>query len=200
MDKESDFLDKLYSEKFDKFEDQAFDNDWIKLSSKLGKSNFLKFSFVTFNVFYLAVILTFAATSTYMSVSNIIKTKKIQNLEKKIEELQQKQDTTEAFALTNDSIIIENTGQEAEVKNEINLLKNENKKELKQNRDEEKADKSIAKSQIGTAKDSVFIKPDSSSVNRIVPVKINKVKKTIFIKQNKVLVKDTVVIKKKERK
>jgi hypothetical protein len=194
MNKENDYIDKLYSEKFDNFEDQTSDSDWISLNSKLSKSNFLRFSFVTFNIFYLAVLLMFAGTSTYLGVSNIIYTKEIQKLEEKIKVLQQQSDTTESLTLTTDSITIENKVQKTEIKRENSLLNN---KEIQASNIEYKSNTSIDKALINTSKDSVYLKPDSISVSKTIPVKINKVKKTIFVKQDKVIVKDTVVIKKK---
>jgi len=195
MDSEKDYIDKLYSEKFEKFEFHSSGDDWSKLNGKLGKSNFLKFSFATFNIFFLGALLAFAGTATFLGVTNIKKSEKIEELEKKVEIFQEKENKSIPSLV--DSIIIENQDNRTEISDEIKALNAANKNEVLQKLSETK-EKTIAP-EIVIKKDSVHAKTDSATHIKSEPPKINKVKKTIFIKKDKVVLKDTVVIKKKEK-
>jgi hypothetical protein len=189
MENENDYLDKLYSTKFEKFEVQSSDDDWNKLNSKLGKSNFLKFSFASFNVFYLAAFLSFAGTASYFGVNNAIQSKKIDSLEKKIDVLKKKVENQEENLVLTDSAKIKKIENET-----IILLQN---KQIQPTSFDKKVNILTNKPEITLKKDSVFQKIDSSVINKPQIQKINKVKKTVFVKKDTVFVKDTIRIKKK---
>jgi hypothetical protein len=190
------YIDKLFSEKFEKFESQTLEEDWNKLNSKLSKSNFLKFSVATFNVFYLAVFLSFAGTATYFGVNNAIKSNKIKTLENKVEVLQKQVNKNEIPNLNIDSIVTEKKDDKPELNNN-KALNIKAKNEVPQNISNDKVNVMTNLPQLSLKKDSVSIKPDSSLVNKPNTQKITRVKKTIVIKKDKVLLKDTVRIKKK---
>ena len=192
MDSEKDFLDKLYSDKFEKFEFQSSGDDWANLNSKLGKSNFLKFSFATFNIFILGAVIAFAGSATYLGVNHILQNKKIETLEKKVEVLQKQINNSETNATFIDSASLKNQKNTVitEIKTEITK-----KDERKQNVEDEK--KTLQETNI--KKDSIIINPDTSSIIKTDPQKIKKIKKTVFIKQDKVIVADTVWVKKKKK-
>jgi hypothetical protein len=87
MDQELN-IEKLFSKKFEHFEVKTSEEDWLTLNSKLKRSNFLKFSIVTFNVYYLLALLTFAGTATYSGFNNHKLTKKVNQLEQTIKTYQ----------------------------------------------------------------------------------------------------------------
>lgn len=220
MDKENNYIDKLYSEKFElysekfeKFEFQTSNEDWDKLNSKLSKSNFFKFSFATFNMYFLIGFISFAATASYLGVTNIKLSKKNEILKNKIEVLIEQQNENEAFPVIADSVAIENFEDEQEVDIEQEAEDNIGTIEVPENNKDNKV--KVILPQLSSKNDSVYAKPDSSSVmlsseknstivkpdssSVIVPKtqKVKRVKKTIYIKKDKVIITDTVVIKRK---
>ena|ERR1035437_3382622 len=90
MDQEYN-IEKLFSKKFEHFEVTTSDEDWRKLNSKLRRNNFLKFSLVTFNVYYLLALITFAGTATYSGLTNHKLSKKVDQLEKTIKTYKKKE-------------------------------------------------------------------------------------------------------------
>ncbi len=191
MESEKDYIDKLYSEKFEKFEFQTSGDDWNAMNSKLGKSNFLKFSFATFNVFFLGALMAFAGTATYLGVTAINQSKKIEQLENKIEVLKVKENNNETSPLIIDSTIIEKQKEKQKPNNEINVS-NFVKKEIPFKNIE-------VPPQLNSKKDSIYVTPDSTAVIKTETQKIKIVKKTTFIKKDKVILTDTIIIKKKEK-
>jgi hypothetical protein len=192
MDNEKDYLDKLYSEKFEKFEFQSTGDDWNQMNSKLGKSNFLKFSFATFNIFILGALIAFAGSATYFGVNHIIQSNKIESLEKKIEVLQDQVNKNEPKSIIIDSASIEKNEKKQEFIDASKGKKGESIDNIKENKNEK-----IVLTEANTKKDSIIVKPDS--IFKAEAQKIKKVKKTVFIKKDKVLVTDTVRIKKKDK-
>jgi hypothetical protein len=196
MENENDYIDKLYSGKFEKFEVQSSDDDWTRLNSKLGKSNFLKFSFASFNVFYLAAFLSFAGTASYLGVHSAIQSSKIDSLEKKIEVLIKKVEKQEELLILTDSanteeveINIDENKTNIPVQNvEIQKTPTDNKDNILKNTPE-----------ISIKTDSVAQKTDSSVINKSPKQKISKVKKTVFVKKDRVLITDTVRIKQNQK-
>jgi hypothetical protein len=71
MDTHKNDIEKLFSTKFERFEIQPSEKEWLNLSSKLSRMNFWKFSSASFNIYYLVVIIALAGTVVWLSVSNI---------------------------------------------------------------------------------------------------------------------------------
>jgi len=190
MDNRKDYIDKLYSEKLGKFESKISTDDWSKLSPKLAKSNFLKFSFVTFNAYFLTAIVSFATAATYLGVNNIKQSKIIERLEDKIEVLQEQQIKNNIEPLLLDTFAIE----EPEV-DDIEVVETKPIKKIEEKI--EQLPKQLKGDSINTKKDSLVVaKPDTS---RIKPKKvIRRIKKKVFVKQDKVVIKDTVKVMKRE--
>ncbi len=182
MDNKKDYIDKLYSDKLGKFESDVSNNDWSQLSTKLGKTNFLKFSFATFNIFFVGIIVSFAAAGIYLGVTNIRLSNKIEILEDKIEVQQDQKKKNDIKPLLQDTSYIEESliyEQEKETDVEITNIK--------------PIEKNIEK------KDSLTLpKHNTSSVK---PKKvIRRIKKQVIIKQKDVIIKDTVTMRKKRIK
>lgn len=217
MDNEKDYIDNLYSDKFKNFEFQSSSEDWDLLNSKLSKSNFFKFSFATFNMYFLVGFISFAATASYLGVTNIKLSKKNEILENKIEVLIEQKKQNEVYPILIDSLELENfedepdidIGQETE-DNFENVEVPENKKDklikptiilpqINSKNDSVYTKPDSLAIKLSSNKDSAFVKPDSSAV--IVPKiqKVKRVKKTIYIKKKNVIITDTVVIKKKSK-
>ncbi len=195
MDNEMNNIDKLYAKKFSKFESQISAEDWTKLSTKLSKTNFLKFSFTTFNAYFLSAIVTFAAAATYFGVTNINLSNKNKKLEEKIEILQEKQIKNDIEPLLIDTFDIEGPQHEEqfEVDND-NIIATKPIETTTANK--EFLEKQQEKDSINTKIDTTSIlEPDTQSIPQ---KKIIRVKKMVYVKQNKVIVKDTVTVKKKE--
>jgi hypothetical protein len=195
MDSDKDYIENLYSEKFRKFEIQNSEDEWNMLSSKLGKSNFLKFSFATFNVYFLFIILSFATVTGYLGVTNFTKSNKIETLQHKIDLMQNQENKNETNSIIADSV--ENEQEISSKNNKINIQNNFQKKPENQKNKDDKKSVVLNMSDLSSPKDTVYTKPDSSSYLKPEPLKINRVKKTIYIKKDKVIVTDTVIIKKK---
>ena len=221
MENKKNYIENLYSEKLGKFEYQTNNADWEALSAKLSKTNFMKFSFATFNVFYLGALLAFAGSSAYLGIANYTLSSKIQLLESKIEILSK----NEEFLKRN--ISIPNTFENQNVTLENNKAIN-NKKTTKIANNEivnKNAKTNSPQNKISTSQPSLHTKLantneavntipqqasvkgeitnntiDSLSTTNYEPQKIKRVLKTIFVKQNNVVLKDTVVIKKKLKK
>jgi hypothetical protein len=196
MDNEFDYIDKLYSEKFDKFEDQTSGSEWDRLDSQLGKSNFLKYGFATFNVFYLAAFLTFAGTATFLGVKSIKQSTEIRKLEHKVEVLQKQVNQNETYPVLADSAATKSQEEKPENKIETKPVEKKETSIAIQNINNSKENLSSNKPTLNLKKDSVYTKLDTSSTIKKEPVKINRVKKTVYIKKDNVIVKDTVRIKK----
>jgi hypothetical protein len=185
MDQELN-IEKLFSKKFEHFEVTTSEEDWLKLNSKLKRNNFLKFSLVTFNVYYLLALITFAVTATFSGLNNHKLTKKVDQLEKTIKTYQKKE-----FILPPDS-----------VKNGVIFMEPDQKKKI-QNKTPLKAEPNPAKS--ATMKmlqplNHMAINDSSLKINDN-PIQIDtlyvrktKVVKNIVVKKNSVVVKDTMVI------
>jgi hypothetical protein len=197
MEYDEDYIDKLYSDKFSKRESNISTDDWDKLSAKLGKTNFLKFSFTTFNAYFLSAIISFAAAATYMGVSNVSLSKKIEKLENKIEVLQEQQKINELEPLLPDTTAT----KEPKINELDETLPDEVVVETKpfnkvKNKTEIVPEKAKVDS-IKTKKGSLVTeKPDTAVVK---PKKvIKRIKKKVFVKKDKVIIKDTIKIRKHE--
>ncbi len=186
-------IEKLFSKKFEKFEIKSSEEEWSRLSSKLSRSNFLKFSFVTFNVYYLLALLTFAGTATFTGYKNLRLTKEVKQLEQTIETYQ-KEKPTQVLSVPLDSdrinpqIIKANKSGDAKtaVGNNPGLQgKNVNIEGVKP------SNVVLAVKDTSRKIDSKPVQVDTTNSK-----KIKRVKKTIAIKKDKVVVKDTVVITK----
>ena len=189
---EPDFnIEKLFSKKFEHFEVTASEEDWLQLNSKLWRSNFLKFSTLTFNIYYLLALITFAGTATYSGFNNHHLTKKVDQLEKTIKTYQRKNVTFPVDSVKSSEIFIE-----------------PNPKKDVSNRTPIKAEPTVAK--VATVKmlqpvDRPAINDSALKINDN-PIQIDshlvrktKVVKSIIVKKNSVVVKDTMIITKQRK-
>jgi hypothetical protein len=221
MENGKNYIENLYSNTFGNYEDNPSNDEWDALNSKLSRLNFLKFSFTTFNVFYLFVILLFASTTAYLGMNNYILISKNKALEIQIIKLnhsnnrnnipintattkQDINDNNNAFTLTSNKAKNNNQGttksKQVENNNNGSKINSLQKKEINGNDALESTviGNEVTKSNsivAGTVTESG--KADSTKVEIVAPQKIKKVRKTVFIKQAQVVVKDTIVIKKK---
>lgn len=204
MENEKNYIENLYSDKFKKFEIKTSEEEWDSLNSKLIKTNFFKFSFVTFNIFYLMAFLAFAGSTAYFGISNVLLTKKVKFLENV---LSHKQNTENNDFIVNDSILSEKTVMNAKAAvlnikkiqqkstQKITDIKNISSKEPKIS--EPANDIDTVKSIIQALNDTTVIVKSESVAKPLSEIqKVTKVKKTVLIKKDTVFVKDTVVIKK----
>jgi len=190
MNQEID-IEKLFSAKFDHFEVKSSEEDWLKLSSKLSVSNFLKFSLITFNIYFIFGLLTIAGVATYSGLKYYRLTKKVHQLERTIEDFQKLEPAqTAPFVAPIDT-------------NQANVTKTNNSSEKRTIRAEVQG-KNVKTKEIVTNANPVPIIRDTAQVINALPLqsdttnknKIKKVKKTVTIKKDKVVIKDTVVITK----
>jgi len=203
MGSEQNYIDKLYSDKFGGFEMQSSAEDWAALSTKLGKANFLKFSFATFNAYYLTVIIVLTITAIFFVATNLNLNNKIEDLENQIEELNQPEIINLEQAPIIDSNLVE-----PDVKEVATIDKNALKREIKKNQQEdvnvsenqelkpERNKSSIEKDTTSVIKPIVVEKSDSIAA-KAPTKKIKRIKKTVFVKKEPVIVNDTVTINKK---
>jgi len=200
MHNENDFIDKLYSEKLGDNKFQTTSEEWDLLNAKLSKSNFLKFSFTSFNIIYLAVLVSFAGTALFFGVGYHFQSKKIQNLEQTITILNDKKNDSLIQTINEDTVSANNTDRENEIvkTNEPVLI---GKKTKNQARNQIiSANDSIVKLTLSAKTDtSQAAKVDTTTLLRPEPPKIKRIKKTVFVKQDNVVIKDTVVINKKSK-
>jgi hypothetical protein len=227
MYNDDDYIENLYSTKFDDFNSQTSKEEWNKLDIKLSRANFLKFSFTSFNVFYLAVFMSFAGMASYFGVTSYLQSKKIEALENDIA-LLRKQGNEIAIALkSRDTLYFVNKQNKTEIKNEStskNMEKTSNRNdaiytEIKQNNTgiknggkpvdiSKKVEMSLKSENTNKNVSTTFspqtIKPDSlcKKVDSIIALKpeaqkVKRVKKTVYLKQDNIVIKDTLVIKKK---
>lgn len=196
MHNEKNYIEKLYAQKFGHYEPQTSEDDWNKLNSKLSRSRFLKFSFTTFNIFYLTVLFAFASTVSYLGVENHQLNRKVQLLEENIETIHNQERQTPQ--LLSDTLSVEKQEVLQEPKNTTNVPAS--KPTEPQNIEYTSPRVStILQNQVSKA-DSVSVKLDTASTIKSEPPRIKRVKKTIFVKQDKIIVKDTFVITKKVKK
>lgn len=196
MYNEKDYLEKLYAAKLGNYEPQTSEDDWIKLNSKLSRSRFLKFSFTTFNIFYLAVLFAFAGAVTYMGIENRNLNRKVQLLKENIETIHKQAPQTPPFFSDTLSVIKQEILQEAK-----NTTTPPVSKPTEPQKIEYTSPQVSTTLQIHVSKaDSVSVKLDTASAIKSEPQRIKRVKKTIFVKQDKIIVKDTFVITKKVKK
>jgi hypothetical protein len=190
MNQEID-IEKLFSAKFDHFEVKSSEEDWLKLSSKLSVSNFLKFSLITFNIYFLFGLLTIAGVATYSGLKYYRLIKKVHQLEQTIEDFKKLEPIQNApFVAPIDT-------------NQASVTKTNNSTEERTIRAEVQG-KNAKTEEIVTNANPVQIIRDTAQVINALPLqsdttnknKIKKVKKTVTIKKDKVVIKDTVVITK----
>lgn len=203
MHNEKDNIGELFSKKFEKFEVKSSDQEWLELSSKLSKSNFLKFSFITFNVYYLMALVAFAGTATFTGIRNIQLSQKVQNLEQTVKSYQKQEEVTSSPAQYSDSVMSQPATSMEEIKpsKTINAKIENRKKEepaIKEKSDEvEKNNNQPLPNSPAEVKDNSVKSAVMTSVDTTNKPRFRKVKKTLVVKPNPVVVKDTVVITKR---
>jgi len=187
MDQELN-IEQLFSKKFEHFEVKASEEDWIKLNSKLSRSNFLKFSIVTFNIYWLLALLAFAGTAIYSGVYNHKMTKKVKQLEQTIQTYQKDMDGENTVAPVGpekkEAILIERPHQTNNQKTPALHASPSNlvKAPIQMLQPSSRVDSSININEEP-------LQTDSSSYHRK-----TKVVKNIVVKKSSVIVKDTMVI------
>jgi hypothetical protein len=191
-------IEKLFSKKFEKFEIKSSDEEWTRLSSKLSMSNFLRFSFATFNVYYLLALICFAGTAAITCINNYNLTKKIEHLEQSIETYQKRDSIRNLPTVPIDSAhlyedAIKNT---PEHKKEINTDLS-----IKNTPESAKKDENLNQpsNMLETIQDTTKKKEIKPTQSDSVSHKMKKVKKTVTIKKESVVVKDTIVITKQNK-
>jgi len=152
---------------------------WSSIEKKVIRSNFFKYSFTTFNVYSLAVIIGLASTVGCLTYSTISKNIELKAKEKIIRQYQQDEMDEKAKSVGVDSII-----------SLSDTLVRDCKIEAKQNQPlGNKVEKNKMDNEPKPAK-KVEVQPDTIT-NVIVNKKV--VKKQIFIKRTKLL-RDSIVI------
>lgn len=71
MSTQKDDIEQLFSAKFEKFEIQSSEEEWNRLSAKLRWSNFLKFNITSFNIYYLAALITLTGILVWVSILHV---------------------------------------------------------------------------------------------------------------------------------
>jgi hypothetical protein len=199
MSSRNDDIDKLFSKKFEKFEVKPSEGEWLELSPKLSRFNFLRFSFVTFNIYYLTVIVLFAGTATFTSVRNIQLSQKVDHLEQSLK-IYQKNEETKKISVPSPEVedvskpvsskthefAVKKSKPSKNVESSLPSTYSESENPEKHNTQKEIKDTA----QIST---QIFNRPDT-----LAKIKVKKIKKTFVIKPRVVIVKkDTVVITKR---
>ena len=202
MHNEKDNIENLFSKKFEKFEVKSSDQEWLELSSKLSKTNFLKFSFITFNVYYLMVLVTFAGTATFTGIRNMQLSNKVEKLEQAVQSYQIKEQTNSSPATYSDSIKSLPTAIEenkpAKNLNTIIETKKKDEPEIKVKAKEEEKTVSPPPVNLPMEVKDNSLKPEvPSSVDSASKPKFRMVKKTLVVKPKPIVLKDTVVITKR---
>jgi len=202
MHNEKDNIENLFSKKFEKFEVKSSDQEWLELSSKLSKTNFLKFSFITFNVYYLMVLVTFAGTATFTGIRNMQLYNKVEKLEQVVQSYQMKEQTNSSPATYSDSIKSKPAAiEENKPAKTINTIIEDKKKaepEIKVKAKEEEKTVSLPPVNPPMEVKDNSLKPEvPSSVDSASKPKFRMVKKTLVVKPKPIVLKDTVVITKR---
>ncbi len=200
MDSNHD-IGKLFSNKLKNYQVAGSEADWQKISSKLGRANFVKFSLVTFNIYYLSAILIFAGSATYSGVKNFALTHKVQKLEKSIEAYQK----TGILPVTEESSIDTTEFVEPEAPDHIessaipSIDLKQISEPLTKGRQEKKKIPSdtISAPKVDTVitTTSKVVLSDSFKVEK----RIKKVKKTVYVKPDDIVKRDTVIISKPKK-
>lgn len=196
MDSNHD-IEKLFSSKLKNYQVSASEGDWQKISRKLGRNNFLKFSVVTFNIYYLSAILLFAGTASYSGIRNYSLNHKVKKLEQSI-------------AIYHKSGVLPNieepidTAEIAEPE-EPELIQSTTMPSLEMKRISEPAHKVTEENKTLVADTFVIPKADTAKMNIPTDFKkdsvatekrVKRVKKTIYVKPTDVVKRDTVIISK----
>lgn len=203
MHNEKDNIEELFSKKFEKFEDKPSDQEWLELSSKLSKSNFLKFSFITFNIYYLMALVAFAGTASFTGIRNIQLTQKVQKLEQTVKSYQKQGEVTSPPLQYSDSMKSQPATSIDEIKpsKTVNTKIENRKKEeplIKEKSGELEKDVNQPLPNPPVVLKDNSVKPDAmSSIDTTNKPRFRKVKKILVVKPNPVVVKDTVVITKR---
>ena len=196
-----DDIDKLYSDKFENYQFQLKGYEWIKLSSKLNVANFLKFSFTTFNAYFLGIIVSFFALSAFLGFGYLNKSNEIDNIKNNLENVIPPNSKNELPQLLHDTILIKNSVDEVIIKDIQNPKEQNTSISPPQENDTlkkgfmEKSTISVGDS-LNQNLDTFSVSNSDNSDNLKEIPKIKRVKKTIYIKKDQVIVTDTIKIKK----
>lgn len=217
-------IDNLFSKKFEKFEVKPSDSEWIELSPKLNRLNFLKFSFASFNIYYLITFAFLVTATTFSIVRNIQYAQEVQDLKRKLEEVQSKEQVIKSVG-TNQYLIEHEANNRSnfdkvQVSQNSDNLSVQNKKaktdgaDSKQNhgiikkRDQESFTTDVSKNSVipsqkveanvGQEKKDTAATTESTRIGgNPSQTIVKKVKKVLVVKPKSVVLKrDTVIIKK----
>lgn len=191
-------IEKLFSSKLKNYQVTASDADWQKISRKLGRTNFLKFSVVTFNVYYLSAILLFAGTATYSGVKNYTLNHKVQKLEKSIAVYHKTGVFPEIEEAIDTTLVPE--PEEPELMQSTTLPSLELKKISESSHNAKPDAKHAALTDTVVTPKADSVKTEAPKENKMDSVSVEKrvkrVKKTIYVKPTDVVKRDTVIISK----
>jgi len=177
MNQEID-IEKLFSGKFEHFEVNSSEEDWLQLSSRLKVSNFLKFSVMTFNIYYLVALFAFAGTATYSGVRNYALNKKIDQLETTIKAQEKKETNVSPSHSNPNPIITEPVKSEVKVNPKPVIQKKAANLEI------------IPAKKTASFTDTIKIAADPLQIDTTYNRK-TKIKRTIVVKRDRVVIKDT---------
>ncbi|HEX2937084.1 MAG TPA: hypothetical protein VHO72_17145 [Bacteroidales bacterium] len=196
MDNNHD-IEKLFSGKLKNYQVAGSDADWQKISRKLGRNNFLKFSVVTFNIYYLSAIILFAGAASYSGVRNYTLNHKVQNLESSIEVYHKTGVMPNIEENIDTAQVPEPEQQELIQSTTIPSLELRKVAEPTHKADDAK-ERAIADTAITPKADTTKIEmPKESKKDSIMAGKrVKRVKKTVYVKPSDVIKRDTVIISK----
>ena len=193
-------IEKLFSTKFERFEIQPSEKEWLDLSSRLSRTNFLKFSSTSFNIYYLVIMLILAGTVAWLSVANIELSEKVDLLRDALR-VNKENDRIPGTPATNSiSPVISNSPRPAEHQEILPLpVQSEIKKERAQKKENDlkSGERPLVSDQ--TSKDSIHnIAPAAPSITPPVDTSaknsVKIIKKVLIVKPKTVVIKDTVRI------
>lgn len=204
MDSGKNYIDKLYSEKFEEFEMKTASDDWAALSTKLARANFIKFSLATFNVYYLAAMVVLTATVVFFAVTNLNLNDKIENLENKINQSENPEvinfqedpnvDSSSVGSIVSEAEMIDKALPQKEAKKNQDEIKNVGKNKILK---AEETSKIEEKDTLASNVNPIIVETPDSIAIKASTTKIKRIKKTVFVKKEQVIVNDTVKINKK---
>jgi len=175
-------LDDIYKSKFKDYEASS-SLDWGSINSKLKRKDFVRFNPMRFNLYYLLILISFSAFSSYSVVKNHILKTENKNLVKKVTGMNRSIDS-----LQNTVIYLPAT-----INDQMELLINKNHPEI--------IGKGIRLKDIPLIIDADTLRnmqpavADTVTVNNSKDVQqklVRKIKRTVVVKQNVVVKKDSL--------
>ncbi|HEY4784484.1 MAG TPA: hypothetical protein VIH57_00480 [Bacteroidales bacterium] len=197
MDEKKNNIEELFTRRFENFEVKSTEEEWIRLNARLSKSNFLRFSFVTFNIYYLVVIAAFAGTASFMSIKNYHLSQEVKRLQRSVINYQQREQEKQLPRQRSDSTKFLPPAKETLESKETST---DHKNHIKQNKGQPVEPAPSVQNKVETEAFKVLKDSSKTSLPNITVVdtmeksKARKVKKILVVKPKTVIIKDTVVI------